>query len=502
MAAATLARLLPGEDDTLLLGQDLALALRAGDLLALSGDIGAGKTTLARAIIRADAGDPELDVPSPTYTLVQSYGGRVAIGHFDLYRIADPAEIEELGLGEVLEGGAALVEWPQRAGGRLPASTVWVEIEEEGEGRSATIRGEGAAFERIARSLAIRDFLVASGFGEAERTRFSDDASARAYELVRSPGIDDLVLMNSPRLVLGPPVKDGRPYAEIAHTAQTVTPFVVIDHALRRRGLAAPRIVAADVEAGFLLLEHLGTGAFLDPEGRPIADRYAAAAALLAVLHAEPWPLRMEAPGGLAHTLPPFDRDALMIEVELLPAWYVPWKTGQQADAAFLSAFAEAWNAVFDRLDRAEKSILLRDYHSPNIVWRSDRTGLDRLGILDFQDALFGPAAYDVASLAMDARVTVPEEIEAASVDAYIAARRDAGSFAEAGFREAYAICAAQRNTKILGIFVRLKQRDGKPGYIRHLPRIRAYLRRALAHPALAPVARLYERHGLLAEDE
>lgn len=502
MGDAALTRLLAGEADTARLGQDLALALRAGDLIALSGDLGAGKTTLARALIRANAGDSDLDVPSPTYTLVQAYDGHLPISHFDLYRLGDLAELDELGLPDALAEGAALVEWPQRAGGRLPPSAVWVDLQEAGGGRTATVRGDGPAFQRIARSLAIRDFLGAAGLGQASRRRFSDDASARAYEIVSATGSADLVLMNSPPLVLGPPVKHGKAYAEIAHTARSVAPFIAIDHALRQAGLAAPEILAADAGAGFLLLQHLGSGNFLDADGRPVEQRYAAAGALLAGLHRRDWGRPIVAPGGITHRLPPFDRDALMIEVELLPAWYVKWKTGRPADAGFLSAFSQSWNAVFDRLDAAEKSIVLRDYHSPNIVWRDDRQGVDRLGILDFQDALHGPSAYDVASLAMDARVTVPEEIEAATVGAYVAARRASGPFDETGFREAYAICAAQRNTKILGIFVRLKERDGKPGYIRHLPRIRAYLRRSLAHPALEPVARLYAESGLLLEDE
>jgi aminoglycoside/choline kinase family phosphotransferase len=122
------------------------------------------------------------------------------------------------------------------------------------------------------------------------------------------------------------------------------------------------------------------------------------------------------------------------------------------------------------------------------------------LGILDFQDALIGPTAYDVASLAMDARVTVPEAIERATLEAYVAARHRAGAFDEQKFREAYAIMAAQRNSKILGIFVRLDRRDGKPAYLKHLPRIRDYLRRALAHPALAGLRAFYEEHGILEE--
>jgi aminoglycoside/choline kinase family phosphotransferase len=143
---------------------------------------------------------------------------------------------------------------------------------------------------------------------------------------------------------------------------------------------------------------------------------------------------------------------------------------------------------------------MMRDFHSPNIIWRGERQGHDRLGILDFQDALVGPTAYDIASLAMDARVTVPPEIEQATLEAYIAARHAAGAFDEEAFRETYAIMAAQRNSKILGIFVRLDRRDGKPDYLKHLPRIRGYLRRSLAHPAMAELRDFYTEHGLLEE--
>lgn len=502
MVGSALERFLPDEAATARLGEDLALALRPADVLALSGDLGAGKTALARALIRANAGDPDLEVPSPTFTLVQSYDGRVPVSHFDLYRLGSPSELDELGLDEALAEGAAVIEWPDRAGDRLPAAAVSITLSHEGDGRRAVVSGAGAAFERVVRSLAIRDFLEQAGAGEAKRVPFPGDASARAYETIHAESSPRRVLMNSPRLVLGPPVKDGKPYAVIAHTAQTVAAFVAVARALRERGIVAPEVLASDLSKGFLLLEYLGDGAFLDAEGRPVGERYAAAGALLATLHGKPWPDRLEVVPGVVHEMPPFDRDALMIEVELLLDWYVPWKTGGPPDAGLRAAFADAWNAVFDRLDHSERGIVLRDFHSPNIIWRPERDGTDRLGILDFQDAMIGPSAYDIASLAMDARVTMPEEIERSTVAAYVAARHVKGGFDEQKFREAYAITAAQRNTKILGIFVRLDKRDDKPAYLRHLPRIRAYLRRALVHPALAPVAALYERHGLLVEDK
>lgn len=500
MAAPVPERFLADDGATGQLGEDLAMALRPGDVLALSGDLGTGKSTLARALIRALADDESLDVPSPTFTLVQSYDASLPVHHFDLYRIGSAHELDELGFDEALATGAALVEWPDRAGDRLPPATVTVELEHSGDGRLARLGGEGPAFERIARSLALRDFLRRCGWGNARRRRFVGDASARSYEIATLPGHAPRVLMNSPELVLGPPVRDGKPYALIAHTSRTVSAFVAIDHALAKGGVSVPEIHAQDLDNGFLLTSHLGSGNFLDGNGEPVAERYAAAAELLAMMHGKPWQYRLEAAPGVFHDVPPFDRDAMMIEAELLVDWYVPAITGAPPTDKLRQGFRQQWDALFARLDGRETTLMLRDFHSPNIIWRGERPGHDRLGIVDFQDALVGPGAYDVASLAMDARVTVSPEIERATLAAYIAARHAAGSFDEDAFRENYAIMAAQRNSKILGIFVRLDRRDGKPGYLRHLPRIRDYLRRALAHPALSGLLDLYTEHGLLEE--
>lgn len=500
MAGTVLERFLADETQTMRLGEDLALALRPGDVLALKGDLGAGKSTLARALIRSLADAPGLEVPSPTFTLVQSYEARIPVHHFDLYRLASAAEMDELGLDELLAQGAALVEWPERAEDYFPDTAVTVELAHQGEGRLARLWGRGVAFDRIARSLAIRDFLGAAGWGEARRRHLIGDASARSYETVTLGDLAPRVLMNSPRLVLGPPVRNGKAYAEIAHSAQSVSAFVAIDRALMDGGVSVPLIEAADLEQGFLLTEHLGSEAFLDAEGWPVAARYAAGAELLAMMHGRRWDYHMPTGEGGFHDVPPFDRDAMMIEADLLIDWYVPAITGQPATDVLRAGYAREWNALFDRLESREYTLMLRDFHSPNIIWRADRVGHDRLGIVDFQDALIGPSAYDVASLAMDARVTIPPDIEMETRDAYVAARHAAGAFDEEGFLEAYAIMAAQRNSKILGIFVRLEKRDGKPYYLKHLPRIRDYLRRALAHPALGGLRAFYVAHGLLEE--
>jgi tRNA threonylcarbamoyl adenosine modification protein YjeE len=496
MSGRPLQRHLADESRTVLLGEDIAAVLRPGDVLALEGDLGAGKTTLARAVIRALAGDPSLEVPSPTFTLVQSYDARIPVRHFDLYRLSDPGELLELGFDEAGEEGVVLVEWPERAGNLIGKDAIRIRLYEEDEGRVAEIDVPSEALARIERSLAIRDFVEKTGWAGGHRAFLLGDASTRAYEIVRGGDEKCVILMDAPQRADGPPVRDGKPYSQIAHLAENVKPFVAIDNALRARGIAAPAIFAQDIRQGILLIEDLGSEGVIDAAGRPIAERYIAAAELLARLHTIEWPQECEITPGCRYRIPDYDRGAMTIEVELYVDWYLPELAGAP-DACLHERFARQWNSVFDRLENAEKSLVLRDFHSPNLIWRSDRKGHDRLGLIDFQDALIGPSAYDVASLAMDARVTVEPALERAILDAYCRARMAAGAFDRPAFdrdtfEEAYAIMAAQRNSKILGIFVRLNKRDGKPQYMKHLPRIRDYMARALRHEALAPVREFY----------
>jgi tRNA threonylcarbamoyladenosine biosynthesis protein TsaE len=141
---------LPAEPDTEALGRRLAPLLRPGEAICLSGGLGAGKSCLARALIRALT-TPEEDAPSPTFTLVQTYAGPdFEIAHFDLYRLEDPDEAWEIGLEEALIQGAALIEWPERLEGRLPANRLDLELSMEGEGRAARLAGFGTWKERVA----------------------------------------------------------------------------------------------------------------------------------------------------------------------------------------------------------------------------------------------------------------------------------------------------------------------------------------------------------------
>jgi aminoglycoside/choline kinase family phosphotransferase len=291
--------------------------------------------------------------------------------------------------------------------------------------------------------------------------------------------------MISPPRADGPPVRRGRPYSAIARLAESVHAFAAVDRGLREQGFSAPAILAEDLDTGLLILEDFGTEPVVSDKG-PIPDRYSEAVRLLATLHARELPEVVALKSEREHAIPPFDMDALMIEAELMLDWYLPEMAGSEPSGSVRAEFGHLWRNTLEPIVAARPTWTLRDYHSPNLIWLPRRMGIARIGLLDFQDAVLGHPAYDVASLLQDARVTVPAELELKLLGVYAAARRSADPGFDMGdFAAAYAILGAQRATKIMGIFARLNRRDGKPGYLRHLPRIKAYLTRNLAHPAL-----------------
>jgi tRNA threonylcarbamoyl adenosine modification protein YjeE len=488
---------LEDEQATRRLMVDVAGMLEPGDLVTLSGDLGAGKTTFARALIRHLSGDDTVEVPSPTFTLMQTYElPRFSLIHADLYRLSGPGELAELGFEEFGDNAVTLIEWPDRAGSSLPANRLDIALTlsppQGASFRNARVTGYGTFAARAERIARIRGFLERSGFGSAERRRIQGDASTRSYERLSLDGAT-YVLMNSPKRPDGPPVRDGKPYSAIAHLAESVTPFIAMARALTERGFSAPAIFAADREAGLLVLEDLGNELVVDGEPpKPIEARYEVATDVLAALHREPLPDVLAVEAGVDYRLPRYDMNALLIEAELLPDWYLPKMRAEISDAGRADYLA-LWREALAPALQAPATWVLRDYHSPNLLWLPEREGIQRIGLLDFQDAVMGSAAYDVASLLQDARVDVPEMMEIALLSRYTRARMKAdAAFDAPAFVRLYASLAAQRASKILGIFARLERRDGKPQYLRHMPRVWGYLQRSLAHPALAALAAWY----------
>jgi len=486
-----------------LLGGLLALALRPGDLVTLTGDLGAGKSTLARAIIRSFLDDPAAEVPSPTFSLMQVYEApRFPIAHLDLYRLSDAADVRELGLDEWLPRGAALVEWPERGTGALGPAALDIRLAEtdDSDVRRISLQPSPSFAGRLSRVFEQLDFLdrVQPSRTEPLRVRYlQGDASPRTYARVVA-GDTSRVLMDSPRRPDGPPVRDGLPYSRIAHLAEDVRPFVAMAEALTASGLSAPRIFGQDLDRGLLLIEDFGDGVFGAElaRGARQAELWRAATEVLVALRRfdvlRPVPLA----DGSRHRIAPFDVRALTAEIELLPDWLWPLVKGRPIDDVARAEFASAWAPLLTAVASEQPSLVLRDYHSPNLMWLPDRSGVGRVGLLDFQDAVAGHAAYDLVSLLQDARLDVAAELEAALHAHYVSlVRAQEPDFDAEGFARAYAVLGAQRNTKILGIFARLAERDGKRHYLGHIPRIWGYLARSLAHPALAAVSAWYDRY-------
>lgn len=317
----------------------------------------------------------------------------------------------------------------------------------------------------MSRDDLLRDFLDKTGWHDLRLALLAGDASNRRYLRGTRPDGRSLVIMDAP-----------------SEKGEDVRPFIDVTRRLRALGFSAPEILAADEAAGFLIIEDLGDDLYarIARPGPQERELYAAAVDLLVSLHQAP---------ETATGLPCYDADFYLREVRLVPEWYLPGlgltDPGPVAEFEMLAA------KLFDGLMPKPPVCVLRDYHAENLIWLPERAGLARVGLLDYQGALAGNPAYDLVSLLEDARRDTAPELQQAMLLRYISA---SGADADA-FRRAYAILGAQRNLKIMGLFARLAIRDGKPGYLAHMPRVWAHLQNDLSHPDLAALKAWVDRH-------
>ena len=316
---------------------------------------------------------------------------------------------------------------------------------------------------RAGRAGRIDRFLAGAGWGDARRRPLAGDASFRRYIRLERPDGARAMLMDAP-----PPQEDVRPFAGV-------------DAHLRRLGFSAPEILAADLEGGLLLVEDFGDATFtrILAAGGEEAPLYGLAVDLLIALH------RQDA--AAAADLPDYDDPRLLDEAALLVDRFLPAALGAPPSAAGRADYLALWRAVLPAARRVPRTLVLRDYHVDNLMRLDGRQGLAACGLLDFQDAVIGPATYDLVSLLEDARRDIAPDLVEAMLARYLAAfpGLDRGDFAAS-----MAILGAQRHAKVIGIFTRLDRRDGKPVYLRHIPRVWRLFEHSLGHPALAEIKR------------
>lgn len=451
--------ILPTPEATEALARAVAAHLGPGDVVLLSGGIGAGKTHFARALVQSLLETPE-DVPSPTFTLVQEYETRSgSLWHADLYRLTGPQEIVELGLVDAFDDAICLVEWPDRLQDLAPASALHLTFRAIGDDdtRALTINWSDPAWDdRLKMALAgaqmeARDnpvdlFLAETGWSDAEVHPMAGDASSRHYARL-TRGDETAILMQDPN-------GDTALFARLARH-------------LNGLGLSAPEVLAEN--AGILLLEDLGDGliATLARDAETETSLYLAAVRALVRLHGH------SAPASLPVATP----EHLAGAIDLTFTHY-----SQMAD--LLAEATETFLPILRQYAPPEGVLVLRDFHAENLLMLPGRSGAARVGLLDFQDALAGHPAYDLASLCRDVRRDVQPVTEAACLNTYI----DATGTDQEAFRAAYAVLGVQRNLRILGVFARLAVTQGKTRYLNFLPRCWSHIQIQSHHPALEPM--------------
>lgn len=314
------------------------------------------------------------------------------------------------------------------------------------------------------RAMEIEKFLEHSGWADAARLPITADASFRRYERLILNG-QNAVLMDAP-----PPYEN-------------IQPFITVDRYLRKLNYSAPEVLAFDGDLGVLLLEDLGENLYSSAlrEGENEFVLYRHAVDLLIDLQKQKVPENML----------DYSREIFVSEALLFVDWYLPILLGGPVSPDVRTTYIELWNAILLGTDMGSPVVVLRDYHADNLLWLPDRHGLARVGLLDFQDALKGPSMYDLVSLLEDARRYISGAIVKDMVRYFI----EESGLDYSLSMTAFAILGAQRNSKIIGIFTRLWKRDGKPEYLKYIPRVWRLLEEDIKHPSLEKIFTWFDEH-------
>lgn len=473
----------------------IAPRLNKGDWLLLSGDLGAGKTELARCIIRQIFG-VHTDVPSPTFTLIQHYESpEIKLLHTDLYRLESSEEIAELGLLDETDS-IVLVEWPEKLGVYMPEKAVTIHLEDVGSIRQCTLHvaPDNADFfhgldDFTNREKVLTDFLEKNGYGQAVRTTLAGDASSRRYERLEMDN-KRFILMDWPALP-----NENDDYKAKVFLSKSVTDFRDICAYLIRCGLSAPEIYAQDDAQGLLVLEDFGQHNFtetIDAKDPHLPIFYHESIMALAALYHHADTENPQTNARQFSTPVRYDKAIILTEIQKFIDWYMPSLEKTLPDSA-LVAWEEIWGALVTKLEamKVHDVMMLRDVHSPNLHWLDNRQSIRRVGFIDIQDGIAGHPAYDVVSLLQDARRDLPKDFEGRFKALYVTETGlDAGDF-----DTAYNIFGVQRNLRILGIFVWLSKVQGKSSYLQHIPRVNGYIKAGLAHAALADLRGWFETY-------
>lgn len=325
------------------------------------------------------------------------------------------------------------------------------------------------------------EFLARTGWDKAALSAVGEDSAFRRYFRLQTGEGRTAILMEA--------VPDGSAYVTPGHNMKD---FIRISKYMRGLGLRAPEIFETDLQEGYLLLEDFGSTSFkiaLD-NGTDRTELYALATDVLKFL-------REKAKAGEI-ALPEYYASHVHTGRRRLVDWFMPVQKGAPNPDGLVEEYLAVWDGIEKSLPPVPQGFLHIDYHFENLMWMPERADKDRCGILDFQGAMTGPVPYDLANLLEDARVDVPQDLRRAMLDRFCAGM---SPDEEQNFRNWYRVLATQFHCRVLGQFIRLAVRDGKPRYLQHLPRVAGYIAEGLKDPVLSPLKAWLDHHGVQFEN-
>ena len=447
----------------------IAPIFEKGDLLALNGEIGSGKTTLTKHLINYLTATRIDEINSPTFNLCQTYSNEdLIISHYDFYRLDYLQEIEELDINDSIKNNFTIIEWANKFSSILPKDHIEIQIDNKSDKREYKILFHGEYAKKIAAHKNRLSFLSNSNLNIKKITNMRGDASKRKYYRVND-GTENFVLMDA--------LEDS---INKTTTSKTITDFIIFRQYLEDIGLRVPKIYEFDIQKQLILEEDLGLTTYDELYSKLSFQDLInpAIESLLILVHSDY--KNINDLDGKAFEPQNFDEKVFINESKIFIDYYWPYVKNSICPEEEKYEFLSIIEKIYSDLS-TDKTLVLRDYHSPNLHYLQNEKGHKKCALIDFQDALLGHPLYDLVSLAQDARFTISEDQERYIVDTF----EDKFLFndfqlSKSSFNEQYKILAIQRSLKILGIFARLSLLEGKNNYIIHMPRVLDYIRRSM----------------------
>ena len=462
------------------LARSISKILVKGDVVALIGEIGSGKTTFSKRLINELTSIQVNEISSPTFNLYSIYNKNgVQVNHYDFYRVEDSEDLSEIDLAESYESGITIIEWADKYINVLKNDYIEVHIREKRYHREYQVIGRGNFIQRIKNANSLEYFLEQTNLKINWQENIQGDASKRKYNRLYTEDTT-LILMDS---------SQEKKTANPTKLSTSINDYIHICKYLEKINIRVPKLFYTDTENEYLIEEDFGDLQY----SRIVSERnfielYQPAINTLLHITEIDHPHDLEV-GDMTYKIPEYDDMTYLNEIEIFIKFYWPYKKGVICSQSTQNEFMDIFSELLGKLT-SDKSLVLRDFHSPNLMFLDTEKNHRKCGVIDFQDALIGHPIYDLVSLSQDARVTITEEQENFLIEQYKdGVNYNNYNFDKSTIMDQYCILGVQRSLKILGIFARLSIIDNRNDYIIHMPRVIHYIRRNIKNSNLSDLS-------------